>query len=150
MSRRPTQEERHRASREYLMQVRRMQTRLASLRERRAYYRDLATQITARYGTAPGGAGPAGSKVERAALKIAAIEEELLAREGECAAVAIEVERAISELGDAKYRDVLTYRYLNCWGWARIARGMNYSRDYVMELHASALKAFTPPGPPRI
>lgn len=145
-----TRAERIQASKEYLGQVLRMETRLSSILERRARYRERATQITARYGEQPGRAGSPGSKVERFALKIAALEAEMREIDAEFADTVRAAEEAIDAVPDPRYRDILTYRYLNGWSWSRIARGMSYSRDHVIRLHAGALAAFEPPGKPRI
>lgn len=149
MSKSKTRDERYRASREYLTQLYRMETRLRSLRERSARYRDMATVITPRYDAQPSGSGGGESKPERYAIKVLELEEELRAWDADYAAAVREIERAVSALPDARYRDVLTYRYLNFWSWARIAREMHYSRDYIMQLHAAAMVRFTPPAPPK-
>lgn len=145
-----TRTERYELSRAYLTQVIRLGSRVAALEERRAFYLDQATRITARYGAAPGGGGEGESRVERAAVKMAQLAEEA----GETLELYAEIERevreAVARVPDARYRDLLTYRYLNCWTWARIARAMHYTRDYVMHLHAEAMVAFVPPGPPRV
>lgn len=149
MSKYRTKDERYRASRDYLTQLFRMETRFRSLRERRARYQEIATSITPRYDAQPSGGGSGGSKPERYAIKVLELDEELRAWDAEYAATVREIERAISALPDGRWRDVLTYRYLNFWAWARIAREMHYSRDYVMRLHADAMVHFKPPAPPK-
>lgn len=144
-----SKDERYRASRDYLTQLFRMETRFRSLRERRARYQEMATSITPRYDAQPSGGGSAGSKPERYAIKVLELDEELRAWDADYAATVREIERAISALPDGRWRDVLTYRYLNFWAWARIAREMHYSRDYVMRLHADAMVHFKPPAPPK-
>jgi len=149
MSKYRTKDERYRASREYLTQLFRMEARFRSLRERRARYQEIATSITPRYDAQPSGGGSGGSKPERYAIKVLELDEELRAWDADYAATVREIERAISALPDGRWRDVLTYRYLNFWAWARIAREMHYSRDYVMRLHADAMVHFKPPAPPK-
>ena len=50
--------------------------------------------------------------------------------------------RIIKSLPNAKWRDVLNYRYLNGWAWSKVARAMNYNKRWTQQLHREALDAF--------
>lgn len=52
-----------------------------------------------------------------------------------------QIEGAIDAVEEARYREVLRYRYLNGWSMKRIAREMGYSEDWVYRLHRRALRA---------
>lgn len=47
---------------------------------------------------------------------------------------------AIGKLEQENHRLVLEYRYLCGWDWNRIARKMRYSVDWIMHVHANALR----------
>lgn len=51
-------------------------------------------------------------------------------------------ERIIRALPNAKWRDVLEYRYLNGWSWSTVARAMHYNKRWIHRLHSEALEAF--------
>lgn len=149
MSKYRTKDERYRASLEYLTQIKRLESRVDSLRERRTRYRDMATMITPRYSSQPSGGGNGESRQERYAVKLLELEEEMRARGEEYVELVREAERAISALPDRRWRDVLTYHYVNGWTIPRVARAMNYARETVYRLHAEAMVHFKPPAPPK-
>jgi len=48
-------------------------------------------------------------------------------------------EQLINSLTDIRQRDILTFRYMNCWSWQKIARLMNYERTQIWRIHGVAL-----------
>ena len=59
-------------------------------------------------------------------------------------AIKTEITTAINELEDWRYRDVLSYRYINNYIWDSIADSMSYTRQHVTRLHGYALIAIKP------
>lgn len=51
-----------------------------------------------------------------------------------------EIMSVIAKVPNFKYRTLLTYRYLNFQKWELIAIEMNYSIQYIYDLHKEALK----------
>ena len=127
-------------ARAFLEQARNMDRRIEALRERRQHYEDLAASCTAKYRQGPGGSTRRVSSVEEYDCKIADLDRELYERIERYAETCREIEREIDRLRDARHRDVLTLRYLNCWKWDRVARATNYSVDTVWRLHREALR----------
>ena len=54
----------------------------------------------------------------------------------------LKVSGEISGLKDRRFRLILHKRYLQFMSWEKIAVEMNYNRQYVIELHGYALRAF--------
>ncbi|MBR1820443.1 MAG: hypothetical protein IJ769_02340 [Clostridia bacterium] len=115
-------------AKEYLSQAKRQDRRIGALLDRQRRYHELA-----------------GSCGENGRARMLELEKELDERIGAYAALVREIEGVIDAVGDAQYRDVLKYRYLNGWSWQRIAERMYFSQDWVWRLHARALKAVRVP-----
>ena len=109
-------------AKEYLSQVKRQDQRIGALLDRQRRYHELGALRT-------GGSA-----------SMRALEKELDARIDAYAALVREIEGAIDAVEDAQYRDLLRYRYLNGWGWQKIADRMRFSQDWVWRLHARALR----------
>ena len=127
-------------AREYMRELLRRSARIDALHERQRHYIALAERMTASYSGMPGGRRQA-SRVEEYACKAADLARELDRRIDEYVDLVREAERLISRLPDERYRDVLTYRYLNGWRFPRVARAMGYERKYIYRLHEQALHA---------
>ena len=69
---------------------------------------------------------------------------ELLAELEDSLAIQDELERAIMKainaVEDKVCQSILLMRYVRCYRWERIAVEMNYSTDYLYELHGRALQ----------
>lgn len=46
---------------------------------------------------------------------------------------------AIEAVEDMRYRELLEYRYRNCWTWEQIAEAMGYDLRWIHRLHGMAL-----------
>lgn len=100
----------------FLMECRGIETRIRAKQNEIAKYREIATGISPNYDGLPHG-GSQGSKIENAVLRIAELCEEI---EAETAALVSCRRRAkciIDSVPDPNQRDVLTYRYLNGYGY---------------------------------
>ena len=129
-------------AKEYLNELRGRNARIKALEERRKYYLTLATRQTSSVNDAPASASHAGSKVEEYSCRIADLAKVAGNRIAGYALLTRRIEEQINALRDIRYRDVLTYRYINEWSWLRIAREMHYSKDHVWSLHREALSEF--------
>lgn len=127
---------------QYLFDIRDNVQRIQALQERRMEYCEMGLSThgppQVRRGT-----HPQGSNVESAVEKLVdslAVEIDIeigtLVREQKIA------EGIIRRIPNAKWRDLLTYRYLNGWSWARVAQAMRYDKRWVHRLHQNALGAF--------
>ena len=133
-------------AKEYLRQLSRKDARIKALLERQRRYRELAERRTAVYRDMPGGGQRHVSSVEEYATKIIDLEREIVRRIDEYADLTREVEAAIDRIGDDRYRDILRFRYVNGWGWEKIAEAMGYSdMKWLWCLHGRALKALQIP-----
>lgn len=54
----------------------------------------------------------------------------------------MQVQNAIEQMRDEREKMLLTYRYLNGYGWERIAVEMEISWRHTLRLHGNALKNF--------
>ena len=122
-----------------------MQTRIAALQERRRLYEDLATNATAHYRAGPGGGTRRVSSVEEYAVKLADLSRDMAARAEIYAEALRGIETTIDAIDDPVKRDVLKLRYLNGWGWGRIAKAMNYTESWLYTIHGRALRALRVP-----
>lgn len=101
--------------------------------------RSIAQKITPAYSQAPGGSG-SGQALENSIAKIIEQEKVVEACCNELCAQLDEVRALVALLPMGPMRLVMQRRYLNCQKWEQIATKLNYSWQYVHELHAKALK----------
>ena len=126
-------------AKEFLRGIRGHEKRIDALLARRQHYYDLALQGTS-IATATRQSGTnCASKVENAVCKLIDLEKDLDAEIDKLVDETRLAERLIKSLEDKRHRDVLRFRYLNCWSWERIAEEMNYERSWILRLHGFAL-----------
>ena len=53
-----------------------------------------------------------------------------------------EAKTLIAKVSDARYREVLTRRYILCESWEQIACAMGYTYRWVTHMHGAVLRAF--------
>lgn len=128
---------------EYLSQLRWKNAKINSLIARQQRYRELATRRTAVYRDTPGGGRRSSSSAEEYVCRIVDMEREIDRRIDEYVDLTREIEGRIRTLEDERYRAILCFRYINEWSWVKIAQEMNYSLDWVWELHGRALREFS-------
>ena len=51
-----------------------------------------------------------------------------------------DAERLISKVDDPLCKSILTYRYINCWTWKKIAKAVNLCERSVYRAHSRALE----------
>ena len=71
--------------------------------------------------------------------KIQELEDEINAEIDRLIDTRRDVVRAIDSLPDERMRTLLELRYLNGWGWQRIADALHYERRWILALHSESL-----------
>ena len=66
-------------------------------------------------------------------------EEEIAKKVEELMAIKTEIEETISMVDNPVVELVLTYRYINFYGWSEIAKKLHYAESYIYELHRKGL-----------
>lgn len=127
---------------EYFMRVLEAERRMRSLKAQRAHLLDLATGNAA-FSTGGVRAHSGGhSKIELAVVQLVDKEQQIAGQIERYIALVQEAERVINSLEDARYRQVLTLRYLAGMRWEKIAAEMGYTDlRFVFRLHGRALLA---------
>lgn len=85
---------------------------------------------------------PTGSGVEDKAIALIAIQKELEFKIIDYHEARARIETQIASLPDKRYRDILTYRYVDQLSLREIADVMGYSYDRVRHMHGLALLCF--------
>lgn len=80
------------------------------------------------------------SKVEEYAVHIADLEKELASDIENMKKLQKDIKEAIARIGNIQLETILELRYLSYLQWPEIAAEMNYSADYVFQLHRRALR----------
>ena len=102
-----------------------------------AKLRSQVERMTPAYSLAPGGHPTA--NMEDAVAMIADIEVKLKRHTQQMRDAMVIVQAMIDGLADYKMRIVLQYRYVNFYGWDKIAGELQYNRQWVLKLHGYAL-----------
>ena len=80
------------------------------------------------------------SSVECAAIRIAALEEEIEDLKSELEEAIRSISSTIKRVGNTDMEAILEMRYLSFLDWEDIITRMGYSRGYVFKLHSRALR----------
>ena len=130
-------------ARQWLMRVRGTETRINALMEARARMRAAVTRTTASWSGMPGG-GDGGDRMLAYVARLEEIDRQIDGLMGEHLAIKQAAIDAIERVEDARYRDVLMYRYVNVWTWRKIATMMFCDERTARRWHDYALIAITP------
>lgn len=129
-------------AKEYLRQVRHLDSNIASDMDEIAKLESLATKATTVLCDMPSGSRDI-HKQESLIVRImdmkAALEEEI----NEFLTVKERVKRSINEVPDVDERTVLLLRYISFMRWEQIAVEMDYSVRHVQRLHGRALSVIS-------
>lgn len=123
----------------FLSQYRYQETRLRARREEIARLRSLLTSGVSHVRDTP--RGGASRPWTDTAARILELEERLQDDIERLLAAREAVEAAIGAVEDEQLRMILELRYLNGYGFGKIARTMHYSYDWAKHLHQRALRA---------
>lgn len=113
---------------------------LRLIREQRRHILDIATSssVGGEVYVAPSGS----SKVERAAVKMADLEEDLIKAEADYERKILRARKLIARLDKERFREVLTLRYICCKPWKDVTDSMGYQDEKsAFRVHSWALKA---------
>ena len=124
---------------EFLSRYREILAEEKDIREEITYWESRAQKVTASWSAVPGG-GKGSDKVQTGAIKVAELRDSLMGKIEELAAVRAEIERAIGTVQDDTQRRLLRLRYIKGMNWEKVAIEMNYTYQWVWELHGRALK----------
>lgn len=80
------------------------------------------------------------SKVEEYTVRIMDLEKELASDIENMERLQKDIKEAIARIGNIQLETILELRYLSYLQWPEIATEMNYSADYVFQLHRRALR----------
>ena len=130
-------------TKEQLQQLVRADKRISALLDRRDHYRAMATRGTSSYTALRMGGTNQHSNVEEYTIRLVELAEELNREVGRYVTALREARAMIDILADDRHRDVLTWRYINGWGWDKIADAMEYDRRQTTRLHGEALAEYT-------
>lgn len=100
-----------------------------------------AESMTASYSLAPGGSSD-GRRMERHALKLAALGDEYARQLDELAAQRLEVGRIIDAVPDALTRAALRLRFLNGLTWKQTAEEVELTETWTLKLWGRVRKAW--------
>ena len=131
--------ENDRTIKELLQGIRNNNLRIKALQERRYEYYTMALRGQDFDKVRTAGTNNFHSQTEDAVLRLQDLEQDM------CDSIIgyIEdiklAEQLINGLTDIRQRDILTFRYMNGWGWQKIASLMNYERTQVWRIHGVAL-----------
>lgn len=126
---------------EYLLQVKDSETRVDDLLEERARLKALREKITSSWSVDRVSGTHKQDKIGDITVKIEKIEAQLDIAVDFFVDKEREVRGVIDQVKNRDYGRILRKRYLNYKTWEQIACEMNFSYQWVCELHKRALKA---------
>lgn len=125
-------------AKEYLMQYRQIEKEINRLLEERARWAALAEKMTPSLSGMPGGAG-GGDRLGETVAKIVDLEREIDAKVDELMGHYRKIREAVSQIPDAKEREVLLRRYMQGQSWEEIAERMGVTGRWVYQVHKRAI-----------
>ena len=125
-------------AKEYLMQYRQIEKEIGRLLEERARWTALAEKMTPSLSGIPGGAG-GGDRLGETVAKIVDLEREIGAKVDELVEHYRKIGEVVSQIPDAKEREVLLRRYMQGQSWEEIGEKMEITIRRVYQLHKTAL-----------
>ena len=120
-------------AKEYLMQYRQIEKEINRLLEERARWAALAEKMTPSLSGMPGGAG-GGDRLGETVAKIVDLEREIDAKVDELMGHYRKIREAVSQIPDAKEREVLLRRYMQGQSWEEIAERMGVTERWVYQV----------------
>lgn len=123
-------------AKQYLEQARWLDRQINSKLEQIASLRALLRRCTQSISSASGGGKKDWTET---AVRLTVLEESINADVDRLLMLNEEIPKVIAQLPDAKMRCLLEMRYINGYGWNKIARKMAYGRSTVFAIHDEAL-----------
>ena len=132
-------------AKEYLLQARYLDNRIASKREQIQNLNDLATKCTTTWSDMPRSQNTGRSRMADCVIQIIDLENEISADMLQLINLKREITETINKVENNEYKTILEKRYL-CWlTWEQIAVDLNYSVMHIHRMHGEALKAVVVP-----
>ena len=132
-------------AKEYLLQARYLDNRIASKREQIQNLNDLATKCTTTWSDMPRSQNTGRSRMADCVIQIIDLENEISADMLKLINLKREITETINKVENDEYKTILEKRYL-CWlTWEQIAVDLNYSVMHIHRMHGEALKAVVVP-----
>ena len=132
-------------AKEYLLQARYLDNRIASKREQIQNLNDLATKCTSTWSDMPRSQNTGRSRMADCVIQIIDLENEISADMLQLINLKREITETINKVENDEYKTILEKRYL-CWlTWEQIAVYLNYSVMHIHRMHGEALKAVVVP-----
>lgn len=123
---------------EYLSQAFEINREIESLMMQIEKLNSLATRASATLSDMPKGT-PSNDRLENIVIRIIELKDEAAKAAEELMDKRKEVRSAIDAVSNSESRTILALRYLSFMKWEEISETMNYSLDYVYQLHRKAL-----------
>lgn len=127
-------------AKEYLLQARYLDNRIASKREQIQNLNDLATKCTSTWSDMPRSQNTGRSRMADCVMKIIDLEEQISKEMVRLVDLKREISETIESLENIEYKILLEKRYLCCKSWEVIADDMGYSIRQIHRMHGDALK----------
>ena len=125
-------------AKEYLTQYRQIEKEIGGLLEERTRWVALAEKMTPSLSGMPGGA-VGGDRLGETVAKIVDLEREIDAKVDELMGHYRKIREAVSQIPDAKEREVLMRRYMQGQSWEEIAERMGVTERWVYQVHKRAI-----------
>ena len=130
-------------AKEFLMRGRNIELHVKMLTERIEHYRTFVNSCSVVYSDIPR-CTAGNDRLEDYTQKIVELERELKNVLADLVEVKYETSRAIHDVDNLLYQEVLAKRYITNEPWKKIAEDLGYSLQHVHRLHNAALKKITP------
>ena len=125
---------------DYMKQVAKAERDMNMLKAMLQHWEDIGLTITPNNSGMPGKKG-AGSRVEAAAIGMVDLECDLRAKIDDFSRLVNEAREFIEKIPQARYRAILSLKYLSGWSWGSISDELHYKdRNSVYRAHGWALK----------
>ena len=126
-------------AKEYLLQARYLDNRIASKREQIQNLNDLATKCTTTWSDMPRSQNTGRSRMADCVIQIIDLENEISADMLKLINLKREITETINKVENDEYKTILEKRYLCYESWEKISCDMGYSIRQTHRMHGDAL-----------
>ena len=126
-------------AKEWLQSAPKLDRRIDRKIEQLERLKSLAERVTTTISDMPRGTSPDPHRSENIMLNIVEMEESINADIDQLVDLKRAICREINGLGRQEYQDIIEMRYINGYGWDKIAQEMNYTKRWTLKLHGQAL-----------
>ena len=126
-------------AKEYLLQIRFIDNRIAAKREQAQYFYDQATKCTTTWSDMPPGQPNGRSRMADYVMKMIELENEMTKEMMDLANLKKQIMDTINKIDNMEYKTILEERYLSFKSWEQISEDMGYTVRHIYRLHGRAL-----------